>query len=505
MSHKNIRTEVFDCKDYKEDLTKYEFIKTIGQGNFGQVKLAIYTPSNEQVAIKILNKETIGSKNEMNLVQRELNIIKTFSHINVIKVISIIEDEFNYYIIMEYCEQGELFDYIVNHQKLSDKESSLFFYQLINAVDYIHSHNIVHRDLKPENLLLNKDKILKVIDFGLSNTFDGTNLLSTKCGSPSYAAPEIIKESHYNGFKTDIWCCGIILYAMLCGYLPFDGEENKELFSNILSNKIEYPEHISDEARTIIKRMLTSEPDKRISIEEIKNTKYYLKGKELFEKEYKDIIYKKEKKKVKPLRIINSNSEITINHKKTFSTRMNGILQTEDFKKKDNLNKLLSLVSPKNKKKNLMLNTNLFSKESKGKNINKNQLDNKEIYRIKPKFSLRQLIEIKNKKCEIPLKTQSQNTTVHVHHNSVQMIEKPKRVKFNSKNYYNVISTEPKEKKSYPKSNRISDITNRNIKTVLLSSREGKNIPTSTGGKKKSVYNPHTFKTSSALPKLYYI
>ena len=501
MSHKNIRTEVFDCKDSKEDLTKYEFIKTIGQGNFGKVKLAIYIPSNEQVAIKILNKETIESKNEMNLVKRELNIIKSFSHINVIKVISIIEDAINYYIIMEYCQQGELFDYIVKHQKLSEKESSLFFYQLINAVDYIHSHNIVHRDLKPENLLLNKEKILKIIDFGLSNTFDGSHLLSTKCGSPSYAAPEIIKESHYNGFKTDIWCCGIILYAMLCGYLPFDGEENKELFSNILSNKIDYPEHISDEGKSIIKRMLTSEPDKRITIEEIKNTKYYLKGKELFEKEYKDILYKKEKKKVKPLRIINSNSEITINHKKTVSTRMNGILQTEDFKKKDSLSKLLSFVSPKNKKKNLMINTNIFSK---GSNMNKIHLDNK-VYRFKPKFSLRQLIEIKNKKCEIPLKTQIQNTTVHVHHNSVQILEKPKRGKFNPKNYYNVISTEPKEKKSFSKSNRIVDITNRNIKTVLLSSREGNNIPISTGRKKKSVYNAHTFKTSSALPKLYYI
>ena len=206
MSQKNIKTENIEQQEIKHesDLSKYEFKNTIGQGNFGKVKLAIYLPTNEKVAIKILNKETIDDKNEMHLVKRELNIIKTFTHINVIKVSSIIEDELNYYIIMEYCQHGELFDYIVNHKRLTDDESSIFFHQLINGIEYIHSQKIVHRDLKPENLLLNKDKILKIIDFGLSSSFDGRNLLTTKCGSPSYAAPEIIRGNKYDGFKTDI-------------------------------------------------------------------------------------------------------------------------------------------------------------------------------------------------------------------------------------------------------------------------------------------------------------
>ena len=305
MSQKNIKTENIEQQEIKHesDLSKYEFKNTIGQGNFGKVKLAIYLPTNEKVAIKILNKETIDDKNEMHLVKRELNIIKTFTHINVIKVSSIIEDELNYYIIMEYCQHGELFDYIVNHKRLTDDESSIFFHQLINGIEYIHSQKIVHRDLKPENLLLNKDKILKIIDFGLSSSFDGRNLLTTKCGSPSYAAPEIIRGNKYDGFKTDIWCCGIILYAMICGYLPFEGEGNAELFKNILMGQIEFPCEMSHEAKQMIEALLNPDPEDRIDINEIKQYKFYAKGR-------KNCKIKYESQKEKHLHIINSNNNI---------------------------------------------------------------------------------------------------------------------------------------------------------------------------------------------------
>ena len=221
-------------------ITDYILKQDIGEGNFGKVKLGIHIITGEEFAIKILNKEQIKIKMK-NTIFKENEIITKFNHINVIFVFAIIEDAENYYIVMEYCKTGELFDYIVAHQYLSEEESSVLFYQLINGVEYIHSKGIAHRDLKPENLLLTESNILKIIDFGLSHEFDKINFLATKCGSPSYAAPEIIKGGKYDGFKTDIWCCGIILYAMVCGYLPFDGDNNNSLFKNIVK-KIQWKE-----------------------------------------------------------------------------------------------------------------------------------------------------------------------------------------------------------------------------------------------------------------------
>ena len=260
----------------------------IGEGNFGKVKLAIHKETGEKFAIKILNKKQIKIKMK-NTIFKENDIISKFNHINVIFVFAIIEDADNYYIVMEYCKTGELFDYIVAHQYLSEEESSVFFYQLINGVEYIHSKGIAHRDLKPENLLLTESNILKIIDFGLSHEFDEENFLSTKCGSPSYAAPEIIKGEKYDGFKTDIWCCGIILYAMVCGYLPFDGENNNILFKNIVECNPEIPDYLSFECQELIMDILKEDPMERITIEGIKKSKFYLKGKELCDIDYYQI------------------------------------------------------------------------------------------------------------------------------------------------------------------------------------------------------------------------
>ena len=241
------KTDVLNINDFilKED---------IGEGNFGKVKLCIYKPTGEEYAIKILDKEKIKDKMK-NTFFKENEIAKKFNHINVIYVFEIFEDKDNFYLVMEYCKKGELFDYIVKHQRLSENESSIFFYQLINGVEHIHNKGIAHRDLKPENLLLTNDKILKIIDFGLSHEFNGIDLLKTKCGSPSYAAPEIICSPFYDGFKTDIWCCGIILYAMLCGFLPFEGDDNTLLFRNILECDPEMPDWLSRTSRDLIIRI----------------------------------------------------------------------------------------------------------------------------------------------------------------------------------------------------------------------------------------------------------
>ena len=275
--------------DYS-DINNYEFKKDIGEGNFGKVKLGIFKPTGEEFAIKVLNKEKIRKKMK-NLALRENEIITKLNHINIVLVYYIIDTKEDYYIIMEYCKLGELFDYIVKYKRLEEDESANFFYQLINGVEYIHSQGIAHRDLKPENLLLTEDKTLKIIDFGLSHEFEEEEFLKTKCGSPSYAAPEIISKPIYNGFKIDIWCCGIILYAMLCGYLPFDGDDDTEnnnvkLFQNILECEPELPDFLSNISKNLIMRILNPDPDKRITIEQIKKHPFYLKGKKLCKIDY---------------------------------------------------------------------------------------------------------------------------------------------------------------------------------------------------------------------------
>ena len=269
-------------------LKDYSFIKDIGEGNFGKVKLSTLDSTKEKFAIKILDKEKLKSQTKSTLYN-EIEIISILKHPNIIYVDKILEDEKNYYIIMEFCEKGELFDYIVEKERLCPDEASIFFYQIINGVEYIHKQGFVNRDLKPENLLLTKEKILKIIDFGLCHNFNGTKFLTTKCGSPSYAAPEILKGFPYDGFKTDIWCCGIILYAMLCGYLPFDGDDNQEIFQSIVDGDLEFPNFLEDDSIDLLLRLLNPEPKERISIEEIKYHPFYLKGKYFYMLKYEEI------------------------------------------------------------------------------------------------------------------------------------------------------------------------------------------------------------------------
>jgi len=317
--------------DYS-DLNNYVMKKDIGEGNFGKVKLAEFKPTGEEFAIKILNKKKI-KKQMKNVMLRENEIITKLNHINVVFVYKIIDTPEDYYIVMEYCKLGELFDYIVEKKRLDEEEAAVFFYQLINGVEYIHSKGIAHRDLKPENLLLTEDKVLKIIDFGLSHEFNEEEFLKTKCGSPSYAAPEILAKPKYDGFKIDIWCCGIILYAMLCGYLPFEGDDENEsnnykLFKNILECEPEMPDFLSRKSANLIKRILNPDPEKRITIEKIKKHPFYSKGKKLCKIDYssceKEIIktresfYKnnnEEKKTIENISdLLSDNTKDNINH-----------------------------------------------------------------------------------------------------------------------------------------------------------------------------------------------
>ena len=278
--------------DSPKEITIGDYIikKTIGSGTFSTVKLGTHRITQKKVAIKILDKNKIESRDDLERIIREMQILTEMHNPFVIKVYKIYEDKNDFLIIMEYCEGGELFNYIVKKKRLSEEEASYFFFQLINGIEYIHSKGIAHRDLKPENLLLSKNKILKIIDFGLSNFYDGTKRLQTPCGSPCYASPEMVKGKRYDGFNIDIWAIGVILFAMLCGYLPFEDDENDTdvLFNEIIRNKIDYPYFLSKLSLDILQKILVSDPLQRITIDEIKNHPFYLKGEKIFRNKFEE-------------------------------------------------------------------------------------------------------------------------------------------------------------------------------------------------------------------------
>ena len=177
---------------------------------------------------------------------------------------------------MEYANGGELFDYIVANTRVKEEESCRFFQQIIAGVEYIHRLNIVHRDLKPENLLLDHNKNLKIVDFGLSNTYKDGELLKTACGSPCYAAPEMIAGKKYLGANVDIWSCGVILYALICGFLPFEDPNTANLYKKILNGDFTVPKFVSNDAKELLSRVLDTDPDKRAKVDEIKRHKWFL-------------------------------------------------------------------------------------------------------------------------------------------------------------------------------------------------------------------------------------
>ena len=415
----------------KKIIEDYLIKETIGKGTFSVVKLGEHLKTKQKVAIKILDKEKLKTKEDLIRIQREIKILSMLDHPNIIKTYKISETPKKYYIIMEYCEGGELFDYIVEKERLDENESSIFFYQLINALDYIHSKGVAHRDLKPENLLLSQKKFIKIIDFGLSNFFEvGVGGLETPCGSPSYASPEIIRGEVYDGFKIDVWASGIILYAMLCGYLPFDDDEEEEkeeendrkyfsqsntnnkeeksednevLFQKILEGKIEFPNYLSETAIDLIKKMLVVEPEDRIEIKDIKKHKFYLFGKEnylLIQKKVKEQeIFENLISNIKNNDIINKTNNNNVN------TSQNSNLIDKD---KNNINSSvinsldISLIKPNNdlnnKKSKTTNNTNDISKNS---NLIKNEEIKCEMEEYERKLFanyLRKVADIKKKK-----------------------------------------------------------------------------------------------------------
>ncbi|XP_042894691.1 maternal embryonic leucine zipper kinase isoform X1 [Parasteatoda tepidariorum] len=249
---------------------QYVLHQTIGTGGFAKVKLASHVLTGEKVAIKIMDKQSLGD--DLPRVQLEIEALKILNHPNICKLYQVIETENKFFLVLEYCPGGELFDYIIQRDRVTEKEARTFFRQIISAVAYIHEKGYAHRDLKPENLLLDAEQNLKLIDFGLcARPKSGMQQnLETCCGSPAYAAPELIIGDYYNGNKVDVWSMGVLLYALLCGFLPFDDENVTKLYKKIQRGKYFCPPWLSSESKAILSDMLQVDPAKRISIDHLK-------------------------------------------------------------------------------------------------------------------------------------------------------------------------------------------------------------------------------------------
>ncbi|KAI5067635.1 hypothetical protein GOP47_0018163 [Adiantum capillus-veneris] len=259
-------------------LANYRLGKTLGIGSFGKVKVAEHAATGYKVAIKILSKRKIRMMDMEEKVRREIKILRLFMHPHIIRLYEVIDTPTDIYLLMEYVNSGELFDYIVEKGRLGEDEARRFFQQIISGVEYCHRNMVVHRDLKPENLLLDSKCNVKIADFGLSNVMRDGHFLKTSCGSPNYAAPEVISGKLYAGPEVDVWSCGVILYALLCGSLPFDDENIPNLFKKIKDGMYTLPSHLSAGARDLIPRMLLVDPLKRVSIPEIKQHPWFQFG-----------------------------------------------------------------------------------------------------------------------------------------------------------------------------------------------------------------------------------
>ncbi|KAI8058071.1 kinase-like domain-containing protein [Syncephalis plumigaleata] len=279
-------------------LGPYVMLQTVGEGEFAKVKLGMHVDTGEEAAIKLIRKENVDSSTRLAKIKREIMVLRSVRHPNVVRLFDVIETERYIGIVMEYASGGELFDHILAHRYLKEKDAARLFAQLISGVSYMHSKNIVHRDLKLENLLLDRNRNVIITDFGFANQFDITqgDLMATSCGSPCYAAPElVVSEGMYVGTAVDIWSCGVILYAMLAGYLPYDddpanpdGDNINLLYKYILATSLVFPDYISPDARDLLRKMLVPDPRRRCTMEVIKQHRWLSAHAHIFEENLED-------------------------------------------------------------------------------------------------------------------------------------------------------------------------------------------------------------------------
>uniref|UniRef100_A0A3B4A5L0 non-specific serine/threonine protein kinase n=1 Tax=Periophthalmus magnuspinnatus TaxID=409849 RepID=A0A3B4A5L0_9GOBI len=265
------RNSIAVCSDEQPHIGNYRLLKTIGKGNFAKVKLARHILTGREVAIKIIDKTQLNPTSLQKLY-REMRIMKTLNHPNIVQLFEVIETEKTLYLVMEYASGGEVFDYLVAHGRMKEKEARAKFRQVSQSLYSRHSR--VGLLLQAENLLLDADANIKIADFGFSNEFSVGSKLDTFCGSPPYAAPELFQGKKYDGPEVDIWSLGVILYTLVSGSLPFDGQNLKELRERVLRGKYRVPFYMSTDCEVILRRFLVLNPTKRCSLEQIMRDKW---------------------------------------------------------------------------------------------------------------------------------------------------------------------------------------------------------------------------------------
>ena len=255
---------------------EYIMGKQLGTGSFGSVRLAIHKATKQRRAVKIQKK----TKENKQLILDEINILSKLVHPNIMQIFEVFEDNTNFYIVSEHCKGGELFEEISKKGSFSEKNAAIIMKQILSGVCYSHQNHIVHRDLKPENILLDNksdDLNIKIIDWGCAKTINKTEKLHTADGTAYYIAPEVLQGDYDE--KCDVWSCGVILYILLCGYPPFNGDSDEDIYEEILKGKLDFPKEewagVSNDAKELIKKMLTVDPKKRVSALEAMSDKWF--------------------------------------------------------------------------------------------------------------------------------------------------------------------------------------------------------------------------------------
>jgi 5'-AMP-activated protein kinase, catalytic alpha subunit len=261
-------------------MQRYEMGKLLGKGSFAKVYHARNVKTSESVAIKVIDKDKIKKCGLMDQIIQEISVMKLVKHPNIVQLYEVMATKTKIYFVIEYVKGGELFKK-VQRGRLKEDVARTYFQQLISAVDFCHTRQVYHRDLKPENLLLDGSRNLKISDFGLSalpNCKRKDGLLHTICGTPAYVAPEVISQKGYDGAKADIWACGVILYVLLAGYLPFQDKNMMDMYKKICKAELKWPSWFSSDVRKLLRRILHPNPNRRISIEEIRTHPWFRIG-----------------------------------------------------------------------------------------------------------------------------------------------------------------------------------------------------------------------------------
>ncbi|WCJ30378.1 CBL-interacting protein kinase 25 [Euphorbia peplus] len=259
---------------------KYEMGRLLGKGTFAKVYYGKNLATGESVAIKVISKDQVRKEGMMDQIKREISVMRLVRHPNIVELKEVLATKSKIFVIIEYVKGGELFAKVAKG-KLKEEAARKYFQQLISAIDFCHSRGVSHRDLKPENLLLDENEDLKISDFGLSalpEQLRNDGLLHTQCGTPAYVAPEVLRKKGYDGSKADIWSCGVILYVLLAGFLPFQDENIMKMYRKVFKAEFESPPWFSTEAKRLISRLLVADPDRRITIPAIMRLPWFRKG-----------------------------------------------------------------------------------------------------------------------------------------------------------------------------------------------------------------------------------